>query len=180
MPRVRVPAGPLDYGCVLIPLGSPRPCSKRSYVHVPVSPRVVVQRPCSGVWGPGGYRGGYTGWVYRVGNTRVPSQLESGGHIQRSGPRKPCKGWSGWDMSAAPARAPRTHPSGPVGPLQGPPWFWGPLPASWPIRARFDLISTKVSQNDEVSPKKCHKACHSPYSQNGSRKSPLEIPRFPF
>ena len=24
------------------------------------------------------------------------------------------------------------------------------------------------------------KACHSPYSQNGAQKSPLEIPRFPF
>ena len=44
------------------------------------------------------YQGGYTvgvpGWLYRV----LPSHLLEETHIQRSGPRKPHGGWSGWDM----------------------------------------------------------------------------------
>ena len=56
----------------------------------------------------------------------------------------------------------------------------GPVPASWPIRARFHHIYSKVSQNDEVSIKYPEKASHSPYSQKGLEKSPLEIPGFPF
>ena len=46
--------------------------------------------------------------------------------------------------------------------------------------ARFDLISCKVSQNEEVSSESVEKACHSPYSQKQLGKSPLEILRFPF
>ena len=74
----------------------------------------------------------------------------------------------------------RTHPCGarsvPCGPLPGAPRA---IAASWPIRARFDLICLKVSQNRVVSPKYTEKACHSPCIQNGLRKSPLEIPGFP-
>ena len=47
--------------------------------------------------------------------------------------------------------------------------------ASWPIRARFQLLYTKLSQNREVSPKYVHKACLSPHFQNGLQKSPLDI-----
>ena len=54
------------------------------------------------------------------------------------------------------------------------------IAASGPIRARFDLISCKVSQTAIVSPKSVEKACHSPYLQNGSQKSPLEFLRFLF
>ena len=46
-------------------------------------------------------------------------------------------------------------------------------------KARLTVISCKVSQNRGVSPIFVHKACHSPCSQNGSEKSPLEILRFP-
>ena len=56
----------------------------------------------------------------------------------------------------------------------------GPLPASWLIGARFDLISVKFSQNDEVSPKSVEKASVSPYFQNGLQISPLDFLGFPF
>ena len=76
---------------------------------------------------------------------------------------------------------PRTHPPGPVGPLQGPPWYGSGLSAaSGPIRARIRVILLKVSQNGQVSPKSYEKASHSPYSQNGPRKSPLDFLGIPF
>ena len=52
-------------------------------------------------------------------------------------------------------------------------------PASWPITARFDLISQVYCQNDEVSLKSVHKACHSPYIQKRVQKSPLGFLGFP-
>ena len=77
-------------------------------------------------------------------------------------------------------RCSMTHPAGPVGDPAGPlPGHASALPASGPIRARFHLISYKVSQKGIVSPKSVHKACHSPYFQNGVGKSPLQILRFP-
>ena len=86
-------------------------------------------------------------------------------------------------IAAAPTwpAPPCTHPPGPVGHLRCPPWCRPPLfAASWPIRARFQSFSLKVSQNREVSPKKCQKASHSPYLQNSSQKSPLDFLRFLF
>ena len=74
------------------------------------------------------------------------------------------------------ARAPSPHPPGPVGPLQGPPWGWVLSPSK---RARLRSHFLKVRQNGQVSPKYHEKASRSPYSQNGSRKSALEILRFP-
>ena len=73
------------------------------------------------------------------------------------------------------------HPAGPVG-------LGTPQPSlGYPRKcrllanmARFHDIYCKVSQNREVSSKYVDKACHSPYFQNGSKKSPLEIPRFPY
>ena len=65
------------------------------------------------------------------------------------------------------------------GPL-APPCTWDLAnAASGPIRAELRSFYYKVSQNDEVSPKKCQKAYHSPCSQNGLKKSPLEKLRFP-
>ena len=52
--------------------------------------------------------------------------------------------------------------------------------ASWPIRARLHPLFSKVSQNHEVSPKSVQKAYHSPYFQNGSQMSPLDISGIPF
>ena len=54
------------------------------------------------------------------------------------------------------------------------------IAASWPIRARLRVISPKVSQNGQVSPKSSEKASRSPYFQNGLGKSPLDISRIPF
>ena len=72
------------------------------------------------------------------------------------------------------------HPAGPVGD-PSPPCTWDPWnPASWPITATFDLILLKVSQNEQVSTKKCHKACHSPCFQNAVQKSALDFLGFPF
>ena len=71
----------------------------------------------------------------------------------------------------------RSHPGKPgpgQSPCRGLPW------TSPGKRARFHLITCKVSQNGEVSPENLNKASHSPYSQNGVQKSPLEILRFLF
>ena len=57
---------------------------------------------------------------------------------------------------------------------------WGRGPAPRANRARFRPHFLKVSQNGGVSPKSHQKACHTPYSQNGSQKSPLGIPGIPF
>ena len=58
----------------------------------------------------------------------------------------------------------------------------GTIPLGMPPLGQYGEISalfSKVSQNDEVSPKYVHKASHSPYIQNGSQKSPLGFLRFP-
>ena len=71
------------------------------------------------------------------------------------------------------------HPPGPVRTLQVPPWD---IPLECRLlanTARFHLIPCKVSQNGIVSPVFVEKACHSPYIQNGLRKSPLGILRIP-
>ena len=73
---------------------------------------------------------------------------------------------------------PCPHPCGARSPFPCP---WQGLPGTCPPRSKratFDLIYCKVSQKAIVSPKSVEKACHSPYLQNGLRKSPLEILRF--
>ena len=64
----------------------------------------------------------YLGGVYRVGNTGViPGTQPSCSRrspTQRSGPRKPCRGWSGWGWGPGvlgPAAGTALHP-----PLRGP------------------------------------------------------------
>ena len=52
------------------------------------------------------------------------------------------------------------------------------IAALQPIRARIDLISRKLRQNGQVSPKYHQKASRSPYIQNGLQNSPLEKLRF--
>ena len=99
------------------PLGSPTACLKRSYITAPWTPRVVVQRPCSGVrdwvlpgWGIGGWVGG---WVIPV---HYPA-ARGGSQNQRSGPRRPQQGRSGWVLGAG---RPVHIPAGP-GRSSGPP-----------------------------------------------------------
>ena len=143
----------------------------------------VMSRGCRWVRARVWYQGGYSGWVagglYR--GTTQPPRKE--GPDQRSGPRSPCRGRSGWVWGRVrvPVRpGSRTHPAGP---LPSGRWFWT-LPranaASWPIGTRFDLISHKLSQNHEVSPKYVNKASLSPYFQNGLQKSALGFLGFPF
>ena len=87
-------------------------------------------------------------------------------------------GWSGWSWVQRPPE-PWYHPLRPLQGLRGPLRCTRPLPASWPIRARFQVYFLKVSQNRVVSPKSSHKASHSPCFKNGLRKSPLDFLRFP-
>ena len=88
------------------PLGSPTDMSKRSYVHVPGVPRVVVQRPCSGYGTWVGIR-----WVYRVG---VPGEYypatARGTQLTAKRARKPCR--AGVVVSWVGA-CPCTTPAGP-------------------------------------------------------------------
>ena len=134
------------------------------------------------------YGAGYgTGWVYRVGNTRgvLPSHPAPREEDPDSGagPGQPCRGWEWvvWVWTRVPGGGwSCTHPAGPVAHPWAP-WRRTALTAaSWPIRARFHLISYKVSQNLRVSPKYVQKACVSPCFQNGSQKSPLDFPGFLF
>ena len=127
---------------------------------------------------------GYGDWVGGAGvypGTQPAARGEV--QIQRSGPRRPCKGRSGWYLELGRPARPGTTPAGP-GRSPAVPSLYLPFPprkaASWPITARFHDILLKVSQNGQVSTKYVEKACHSPYIQNGVRKSPLEIPRFPY
>ena len=142
-------------------------------------------------WSRGRVRGGCTGVGYGTGWVggglyRVPTQPAARGALySEAGPGSPARAGVGgtgrtyWGTAAGTAPG-TTSCGGPVGPLRGP-----PCPrtlrnaASWPITARFDLYLLKVSQNRVVSPKKCQKASHSPYFQNGVQKSPLGILRFP-
>ena len=133
-----------------------------------------------------------TGWVYRGmvpgGYTGraipgyYPATLLEEQARQRSGPRKACRAWSGWSGAAdvpAARSGSRYHPPGPVGP-PGPSLYLDPLECRLlAYRARLTSYSSKVSQNSEVSPKYVEKASHSPYLQNGLKKSPLGFLRFP-
>ena len=128
--------------------------------------------------------GGYTGWVLGTGWVQgraipVPSpQLLEEGISQRSGPVGPARaGVVGiWPdvLGTAPA-----HPCGARSVPVGPPLQDPRKCRLWANKARFNLISSKVSQNGEVSSESVQKASHSPCFQNGLQKSPLEIPRFP-
>ena len=126
------------------------------------------------VGGPGGYTGG---------STTQPPGARKEVPYQRSGPRRTLQGSGVGGYGTGCVRAARTTTPAPLG-LPGPLRCPGTSPrakaASWPIRARIEVIYLKVSQNREVSPKYIEKASHSPYFQNGSQKSPLEILRFPF
>ena len=147
--------------------------------------------PCTGGWcGRVWYQGGYTRVGTRVGYTGVlpSSQVlrPSGGLTAKRAPEAP-EGAGVGGQAAAPtgpfARAPDPTtpvPLGPPGPLR---WVWASPranPASGPITARFHLISIKLVQNRVVSPKYVEKASVYPCFQNGSQKSPLEIPGFPY
>ena len=122
------------------------------------------------------------GYGERVGRGRgIP-----GTHLHRArspadseaGPVTPCRGVE-WVVSWAGA-CPGYHPAGPVSQPAG-----LPVPrtrlhaASQPIRARLTSILVKLSQNHEVSTEYVQKASHSPYSQNGLVKSPLDFLGFP-
>ena len=85
-----------------------------------------------------------------------------------------------WVVISCSARYPRMPFGSGRAPVPSPCSSAPRKPASWPIRARFNLFYVKLSQNGEVSLKYVQKACHTPYFQNRPQKSPLEILRIPF
>ena len=138
--KPQIPFLRLNYPCVLLPLGSPTSCQKRSYVHVPVVSGPAQQRRWARVWSQGGYRvgipGGYTGWVMG-GLYRYPATLLGEGPTPAKRARKPLPGgWSGGcgarafrllgPPTPAPCRCLR-------GPLRCPRTLPRANPASWPI-----------------------------------------------
>ena len=74
--------------------------------------------------------------------------------------------WASWGRRRG---RPCTHPAGPVGPPRGPPWYrTSRIAASWPIWARIDLISWKLSQNEQVSPETTKRPVIVPICKTGS------------
>ena len=142
--------------------------------------RVVAVRVMSVV--QDGYWGRVAGWVYRVGNTGTyPVAICPRAEVPQpaSDCREralPCRGRVGWkqvgtDPFACPStRNPRTPPL--RGPVAAPraPGPWGSLGAPRSKRARFHVISWKVSEDGKVSPKSVEKAWHSPYIPKRGRK----------
>ena len=131
------PAWDLKRLCVLTPLGSPTGPQKRVFGQCPTFGYALV-----GGWSTGGYcmPGGCTGWVYRVGNTRVPYPAARGGPqpvTAKRAPEAPSRGAGVGGHRRAGDRArdgSQTHPPGPVGPCR-PSLVWDPQNApSWPIR----------------------------------------------
>ena len=138
---------------------------------------------CGTGWVPGrvygwGIARWVPGWVIPVHPARC-----SGSHPDsEAGPGSLCRRLE-WVVRVAGATGDgggsQDHPAGPVDALRASPCPGTLIAASQPIRARLHLISRKVSQKDEVSPKYVEKACHSPYIQKRVQMSPLEILRFP-
>ena len=165
------------------PLGSPTDVSKRPYVHAPgvLPTRAPLATARAGVrvrdWGMG--TGWVVGGVYRV---YYPA-ARGGSRYSEAGPGSPSMGLE-WVVPGAgrpcAVTHPGTHPCGARSPTGSLVPGWALNAASWPIRARFTSFSIKLSQNGQVSPENVEKASHSPYSQNGSQISPLEILRFTF
>ena len=120
-----------------------------------------------GVWYQGGVYRWVPGWAI-PGTTQTPRFARGECPVQRSGPRKPARAGVGGTGCSDVRAAGRLlyHPCGaPVGLLRSPPCT-GPLGMPpWANRARIDLISLKLSQNGQVSPKFIEKACLSPYIQ---------------
>ena len=125
-----------------------------------------------------GYTGGCRGGLYRV-----PHPAAKGGpRTSGAGPVGPARAGVGgfWDRNTTCSAAGSVPtPAGPGRSCQHALPGTSQNAASGPITARFQSIYYKVSQNRGVSPKSAQKACHSPYIQNGSKKSALEILRFP-
>ena len=131
-------------------------------------------------------RVGVPGWVYREGIREgytgvVPSHRKAEGMYSEAGPEG-LQGLEWWYIPAArpaPADHPLHTPAGCSGARSAVSWDLLENARLLANKARFDLILLKLSQNRQVSPKYAQKASHSPYFQNGLKKSPLDFPRFP-
>ena len=140
-----------------------------------------------GVWGLGGYREGYTATQHAARGGVHDSEAGPGSPqcglewvVMKPGRPTPVNKVLNGTLGTAAGRLLHPPLRGPVGPC-GPSLVQDPRnAASQPIRARFMYIYCKVSQNRGVSPIFVEKACHSPYLQNGLRKSALGFLRFPY
>ena len=142
----------------------------------------------AGLRAPGGWLGGYTGWVIPGTTSHPPTcqGLHPQGPTQRSGPRKPLVGAGVGGVGPSPQTRPRavlgasasppTHPAGPVGP--GRPSLVGGLAPRAKGRDS-SYISLELSKTAKCHQKVSKRPPVVPVSQNGSGKSPLEILRFP-
>ena len=151
-------------------------------------PRGVGTAWCPGGYGTGvgtgwGIPGGYTGEYYPATcePTRRTATAGSGPSHREGGTEA---GWAspGYRVRRR-GRLPDTHPLQPLRGFRGPlRWYLGPSrnAASGPIRRDSVIFLVKLVKTAECHQKKCEKASHSPYFQNGHQKSPLEILRFPF
>ena len=126
------------------------------------------------------------GWVYRVGTPPAhpasPLCSRRGPGPAERAPEGPAGAWSGgsWDSDVRGRRRGRIPPCGARSGTPGhPPCILSEC-RLLATKARFRHISQKVSQNRQVSPKYVEKAYHSPCFPKPLKKSPLEIPRFPF
>ena len=176
--------------CVLIPLGSPSGVPNWSYVHVPEVPRPWSSRACRGravpVWYQGGYTGWVAGWVIRghparplLEETTHRRPVTAGNGPTPAGGRWVGCRWVGGRTWETVARGrPCTHPPGPVSPPAGA--FPGAGPCRVPPRRDSTSFPVKLVKRPECHRKVMKRPTLVPNSQNGSGKSPLEIPGIPF
>ena len=121
---------------------------------------------------------GYTGGRGRV----IPGTQPAAKRRTQTAERAP-EALQGLEWVVWVCSAPCTSAPTPAGPGPAPAGHSLVLLEQCPTRAnmaRFRSIFSKVRQNRQVSPKSHQKAYVSPYFQNGLKKSPLEILRFPF
>ena len=123
-----------------------------------------------------------TGWVLgRVipGSTQPPRTYSQGRPRQRSGPRKPYRGWSGWSGLTVPVRP---HP--PFGPGPGPLVhslvLLEQIAASWPIRRDLTSILGNLVKTAECHQNITKRPVIVPVSHLGLKSHLLKFSDFHF
>ena len=149
-----------------------------------VSPPAATSRGAVPGYRRVGYQGGYTGVGTRVG---VPGEYypAARGEVQnqRSGPAGSCREPEWWVLELGRTWGRRRYPEPTLRARSvhaGPPWFWVPYCRLTAKGRDSTSYSIKLVKTAKCQRKVMKRPVIVPNSQNDLRKSPLEIPGFPF